>query len=241
MTSKLNYSGDCCLSGVLIAFSGLNLSLNERYRVAFENIDNIPANTNVMLNPTGYFLSSSDVSPVLSTFFVSRSSISDNSSLNTIKLSIYNSENVLVHTDYKTIVCQNLCGSGFPITPTPTRTPTQTPTPTPTPTPPIPPLSIKTAFDKLIETLPSCNKTLIRAKAYGDLNKTYAYTFGTDMTDVNLEISNPSGYITILQNPTYVYTNITLPQSCKDYVVEFGLSDGNNTVQSAAVFRCGNC
>lgn len=247
MVQKLSYSGPVCASGIVISFSGLNLSLDETYRISFNNLSTIPETTSVTLNPTGFMLSPSETSPVLSTIFKSQSNYSSNASLNLIGLSVYNSSNELIHRDYKSISCDSLCGTGVPVSPTPTVTPTITPTITPTPTQTPPPpspqptLNIKTAFDKLINVLPTCNKVLIRAKAYGDLNRTYAYTFGTDMTDVNLQISNPSGYITILQNPTYVYTNITLPESCKDYVVEFGLSDANNTVQSAAVFRCGNC
>ena len=247
MIEKISYSGTVCLSGVIVYFSGINLSLDERYSVRFNNLSTIPETTSVTLNPTGYLLTPSETSPILSTLFKSTSNYTTNASLNLIGLSIYNQSNQLVHTDYKSISCDTLCGTGVAVSPTPTTTPTLTPTltPTPTPTPPPPPppttINIKTAFDRLINTLPVCNKVLIRAKAYGDLNNTYAYTFGTDMTEVDLQISNPSGYITILENPTYVYTTITLPESCKDYVLEFGLSDTNNTVQSAAVFRCGNC
>lgn len=247
MVQKISYSGSVCSSGVLISFSGLNLSLDETYKIGFNNLSNIPETTSVTLNPTGYLLSPSETSPILSTIFRSHSNYSTNASVNLIGLSVYNSSNELIHRDYVAITCDSLCGTGVPISPTPTMTPTITPTitPTPTRTPPAPSppatLNIKTGFDQLINILPSCNNVLIRAKAYGDLNQTYAYAFGTDMTDVDLQISNPSGYITILQNPTYVYTNITLPESCKDYVLEFGLSSNIHTVQSLGIFRCGNC
>ena len=247
MVEKLNYSGSACASGILISFSGLNLSLDQTYKIKFDNINTIPITTILRLNPTGYFLTPSETSPVLQTFLSSRSNISDNSSINLVSLSIYNSNEELIYKDYKAISCENMCGSGVPIPPTPsvtpTLTPTNTPTPTPTPPPPTPPalLNIRASFDRLINKLGSCNKALIRAKAYGNLNQTYAYSFGTDMSGVDLEISNPSGFITILENPTYVYTTITLPESCKNYSLEFGLSDDTNTVQSAAIFRCGNC
>lgn len=247
MIEKISYSGTVCLSGVIVSFSGINLSLDERYSVRFNRLSTIPETTSVTINPTGYLLTPSETSPILSTLFTSASNYTSNASINIISLSIYNQSNQLVHTDYKSIACDTLCGTGIALsatpTPTPTMTPTLTPTPTPTPPPPPPPITIniKTDFDRLINTLPACDKVLIRAKAYGDLNNTYVYTFGTDMTGVDLQISNPSGYITILENPTYVYTTISLPESCKDYVLEFGLSDVNNTVQSAAVFRCGNC
>jgi hypothetical protein len=247
MVEKLSYSGPICYSGVVISFSGLDLSLDELYSIKFDNLSTIPSATNVTLNPTGFLLAPSEKSPVLSTIFKSASNYSNNASLNLISLSVYNESNELIHRDYKSISCESLCGTGIPLSPTPTVTPTITPTITPTPTQTPPPpspqptLNIRTAFDRLINVLPTCNKVLIRAKAYGDINQTYNYTFGTDMAGVDLQISNTAGSITILQNPTYVYTTITLPESCKDYVVEFGLSDENNTVQSAAVFRCGNC
>lgn len=247
MPEKLKYSGAACSSGILISFSGINLSLDETYKVVFDKIDSIPITTNVKLNPTGYFLKPSDTSPVFQTFLSSSSNISDNSSVNLISLSVYNNQNSLIYKDYKTLSCENMCGSGVPMQPTPsvtpTFTPTNTPTPTPTPSQPPPPplLTIRAAYDNLINKLSSCEKVLIKAKAYGTINQTYSYTFGTDMTGVDLKISNPSGYITIFENPTYVYTNITLPESCKNYSLEFGLSDGTNTVQSVANFSCGNC
>lgn len=244
MPEKLNYSGNVCGSGFVVSFSGLSLSLDQTYRVEFNSLNTIPATTVLRLNPTGYFLTPSETSPIIQTLFSSNSNISDNSSVNLIGLSIYDESNTLIHRDYKSIVCENLCGSGFPVSPTPTSTPTMTPTHTPTPTPTpqsIPTLSIRAEFDKLINRLPSCNNALVRAKAYGVVGQTYAYSFGTDMTGTNLNISEPSGYISIIANPTYVYTNITLPESCKDYALEFGLSDGTDTVQAAAIFRCGNC
>jgi hypothetical protein len=247
MVEKLNYSGLSCASGILISFSGLNLSLDETYKIKFDNVNTIPLTTVLKLNPTGYMLTPSEPSPVLQTFFSSVSNISDNSSINLVSLSVYNSNEELIYRDYKSIACENMCGSGVPISPTPsvtpTITPTNTPTPTPTPPPPTPPalLNIRAMFDRLINQLGSCDKVLIRAKAYGNINQTYTYSFGTDMSGVNLGISNPSGFITILENPTYVYTTISLPESCKNYSLEFGLSDGTNTVQSAAIFRCGNC
>lgn len=247
MAEKLNYSGNSCASGILVSFSGLDLSLDQRYRITFDSVNTIPLTTVLKLNPTGYFLTPSETSPILQTLFSSRSNISDNSSVNLISLSVYNSNEELIYRDYKAINCENMCGSGVPIPPTPsvtpTMTPTNTPTPTPTPPPPTPPalLTIRAAFDGLINRLGSCNNVLIRAKAYGNINQTYSYSFGTDMTGVDLKISNPSGVITILENPTYVYTNITLPESCKNYSLEFGLSNGVDTVQSAAIFKCGNC
>lgn len=244
MVEKIQYSGGLCSSGIVISFSGANLALEETYKVVFERINTLPSSTIVLLNPTGYTIVPSEKSPVFQTLFRSNSNISDNSSTNLISLSIYNNVNTLIYKDYKSIVCGNLCGSGFPVTPTPTITPTVTPTiaVTPTPTPSMQPvLNFRTAFDKLINNTPGCNQILVKGKAYGVINQRYAYSFGTDMTGVDLKISNPSGFITLLENPTDIYTTITLPDSCRSYSLEFGLSDGTDTVQSAAIFRCGNC
>lgn len=243
MIEKIKSSGNLCASGILVAFSGINLSLDNTYKISFNTVNTIPVSTNVILNPTGYFLKPSSTQPIIYTLFKSISNISDNSSSNLIKLNIYDSNNNLIHQDYKAISCENMCGSGVPITPTPTCTPSATPGPTPTPTPTpsnapiIPPLNIAVSFDKLVNKSRDC-KVLVRAKAYGDLNKTYSYTFETDMQGVDLRISNPSGFITITENPTYVYTYITLPEKYKNYAIEFGLSDTINTVQSAAIFVC---
>lgn len=240
MIEKLNYSGGLCSSGILVQFSGVNLALDQNYTVSFKATSSIPGTTSVVCNPTGYVLSPSNQSPILITLVKINSSISDNSSINLINLSVYDSSDTIVYNDYKSIVCANLCGSGVPITPTPTVTPTFMPTPTPTPTP-APEIPIKAIFDKMINILPVCNKALVSAKAYGILNQTYRYSFGSDMSSVDLNISNPSGYITLLQNPTTIYTTITLPEQCKNYVLEFGLFDEQYSVQSAAAFRCGNC
>jgi hypothetical protein len=252
MSQKLKYSGNLCSSGVLVSFSGLNLSLEDTYKIIFNNVGSFPSgNTNVIFNPTGYILSPSEPSPIVQTLFRANSNMSDNSSLNLIGLSIYNSQNQLIYTEYKSIACENLCGPGVPIppTPTPTNTPTMTPTitptitttPTPTPTPPPPPLAIVASWDRYINKLGNCSNVTIRAKAYGVIGQTYNYQFNTDMNGVDLNISNPSGVITIFENPTYVYTAISLPASCQNYTLEFGISDGFNTVQSVGVFRCGNC
>jgi len=245
MIEKLYYSGSGCNSGVLVFFSGANLSLDQTYRILFDNVNSIPNTSVVKLNPSGYFLTPSETSPSFVTFFTGKSNISDNSSTNLISLSIYNSSNELIYKDYKSIVCENLCGDGIPLSPTPSPTPTITPTitltPTMTPPAPSPLFNLRASFDRLVNKLSGCNQVLIRGKAYGNINQTYAYSFGTDMVGTDLQISNPSGFITILENPTYVYTTITLPESCKNYTVEFGLSDGTNTVQSAAAFSCGNC
>lgn len=238
MIEKLNYSGGSCFSGILVKFSGVNLALDQTYTVGFTATNSIPGTTSVKCNPTGYLLSPSEGSPVLITLVNINSSMSDNSSINLINLSVYDNSNTIVYNDYKTIVCENLCGNGVPITPTPSITPTITPTPSPTPGPEVP---IKAVFDKVINILPVCNKALVSAKAYGILNQTYRYSFGSDMNAVDLQISNPSGHITLLQNPTTIYTTITLPEECKNYVLEFGLFDDQYSVQSAAAFRCGNC
>lgn len=241
---KLTFSGGCCSSGILVSFSGMNLTLDQQYRIVFDNITTTPGSTSIVLNPTGYYLSLSDTSPVLSTFFSSKSNFSDNSSLSLIRLSVYDSAESLVYTDYKSIACENLCGSGIPLSPTPTMTPTITPTITQTPTPsPSPPYSIpiKASFDNLINSVGSCKNALIKAKAYGIINQQYRYSFNTDMSGVDLKISNPSGYIILTENPQYIYTTISLPESCRDYNLEFGLSDGTNHVQAAASFRCGVC
>jgi len=253
MSEKLLYSGNACSSGMLISFSGLNLSLDDTYRIVFNNITSFPlGNTSVIFNPTGYTISPSETSPVVQTLFRATSNISDNSSLNLIQLSIYNSQNQLIHTDYKSISCENLCGSGVPVPPTPTPTntptmtptitPTRTPTPTPTVSSPPQPLAIVAAWDRYMNKIPDCSNITIRAKAFGVIGQTYNYQFSTDMVGVDLNISNPSGIITIFENPTYVYTSISLPNSCQNYTLEFGLKDSaNNQVQSVGVFRCGNC
>jgi len=251
MAEKLIYSPNICGSGILISYTGLNLSLDETYRITFTSLGSIPTQTNVTIDPTGYLLRSQKPSPELKTFVKINSNMSDNSSNNIIALSIYDSNDTLIYTDYKNLVCGTLCGSGYPIpaspTPTPsvTITPTLTPTPTITPTvtasPPAPPLAFSASFDRYINTLGDCNKVTIRGKAQGVIGETYRYKFNTDMNGLDLKLSNPSGVITILDNPTYVYTEITLPNSCQNYILEFGLSDANQTVQSMAVFRCGNC
>lgn len=248
MSEKLQYSANLCSSGVLISFSGLNLSLDETYKIVFNSIEAFPSGTTAIgFNPTGYFLSPSETSPVVRTLFTSKSNMSDNSSLNLIGLSIYNSQDEIIHKDYKSISCGDLCGGGILIPPSPTPSPTVTvtptnqPTPTPTPTPPPPPLAIRTSWDRYINRLANCSQVTVRAKAFGVIGQTYNYQFNTDMNNVDLNISNPSGVITIFENPTYVYTTISLPSSCDNYTLEFGISDGINTVQSVGIFRCGNC
>ena len=247
MVEKLKYSGPLCSSGIIVSFSGVSLQLDTRYKVQFESINTIPYDANAMLNPTGYFLTPSEKSPIISTIFSAKSNISDNSSINLIALKLYDQKQNLIHTDYKSITCENLCGSGVVIPPTPSVTPTLTPTLTPQPTPaasppPLPSLlNMRANFDRTINNSLTCNNILVKAKAYGSVGQSYFYTFGTDMGGVDLQISNPSGYIVLSENPTYIYTTITLPESCKNYILEFGLSDGTNAVQSAASFNCGNC
>jgi hypothetical protein len=252
MSQKFKYSGDLCSRGVLVSFSGLNLSLGNEYTAVFDNISSFPTgNTRVSFDPKRHTLTAQAASPTLDTFFRANSDISDNSSLNLIRLSVYDSQNQLIHTEYRSIQCENLCGPGVPIlpSPTPTITPTITPTvtptvtftPTPSQTPPPPPLSMVVSWEKYINPLGDCSNVTIRATASGTIGKTYNYQFNTDMKGVDLNISNRSGIITIFKNPTYVYTAISLPRSCQNYTLEFGLSDGFNIVQAVGVFRCGNC
>lgn len=252
MAEKLQYSGAACSQGFTISFSGLNLSLNDTYRIEFNNITSFPlVGTSVSFSPNSYILSPSETSPVVRTFYKAISNRSDNSSLNLVELSVYNTANELIHKDYKSIFCDSLCGSGVAIPPTPTPsitptatvtvTPTITVTSSPTPSRPPQPLSMQAQWDRYINKLGNCSNVTIRAKAIGVIGQTYNYEFSTDMNGVDLNISKPSGVITILQNPTYVYTAISLPTSCSNYPLEFGLSDGNNTVQAVAMFRCGNC
>jgi hypothetical protein len=256
MAEKIKYSSSLCSSGLIVSFSGANLLLEEKYKVVFDTISSIPNTTKISLKPTGYYLVPSQSSPIFYTVFSANSNIADNSSTNIIGLSIYNSLDNLIYQERKSIVCGNLCGpNAVPLTPTPTPTPTVTPTnvgllftqtptltPTNTPTPsPQPVMNVSVNFDRLINLNSACNNILVRGTAYGPINKRYAYSFGTDMSGVDLKISNPSGFVTLLSNPTYIYTAITMPESCQDYSLEFGLSDGAITVQSAAIFRCGNC
>lgn len=247
MPSTISYSGIACASGIVVPFSGINLSLNQPYSVQFSCISRMPEST-FALRPTGFSFVPSEKNTTLSTIFSAINAFTQfNSSSNIIKLSIFNSNNTEIYRDYAAVYCGNL--SSDPVrpdptpspTPTITITPTKTPTPTPTPTPSqTPPIGFSASFANLITTYPKCGQVVVTGIANGTLNSNYTYSFSTDMSD-ELAIGNQTGIITITQNPTYVYTTIVLKETCKNYSLKFGLSNSNVTTQSIGFFRCGSC
>jgi hypothetical protein len=256
MPSTVSYPGPACASGVLVPFSGINLDLNKSYTIQFSCISSMPASTSV-LSPTGFVFTPSEKVSTFSTLFSARNSFTlFNSSSNIVKLSIYY-QGTEIYRDYGAVYCGNLSNDPIQIMPTPTPTPTITvsptvtptstitPTPTntktPTPTPSqTPPIGFSASFSQLINTYATCGEVVVTGIAYGTLNKNYLYSFTTDISD-ELGIGNQTGIITINSNPTYVYTTVILQNTCKNYSLKFGLSDGNVTTQSIGFFRCGSC
>lgn len=249
MSTIVKYNGPACASGVAIPFSGISLPLHQNYRVEFSCISRMPEST-YTIDPTGFYLFPSEKNMTFTTIF---SAINQytlyNSSSNIIKLSIYNESNMEIYRDYAAVSCGNLSSDPAQPNPTPTMTSSLTPTPTitpsltVTPTPSItPPINFSASFDQLTQELPSCGQIIVRGLARGVLNKTYSYSFTTDMTTNNdMIIGNQTGTVTITSNPTYVYTSISMYRPCDHYSLKFGLSDGSITVQSVGFFRCGEC
>lgn len=256
MPSTISYSGVACASGVVVPFTGVNLALNRSYSVQFSCISRMPE-SNFSLHPTGFNFVPSEKNFTLSTLFSAVNPFTlFNSSSNIIKLSIYNNSTE-IYRDYAAVYCGNLSSDPVQLNPTPTPTPTITisptftPTPTttltptttktPTPTPSrTPPLGFSASFPELINTYDKCGQVVVTGIAYGVINKNYHYAFTTDIAS-ELGIGNQTGIITITSNPTYVYTTVLLQNTCENYSLKFGLSDGNVTTQSIGFFRCGSC
>ncbi len=206
----------------------------------------MPASTSV-LSPTGFVFTPSEKVSSFSTLFSARNSFTLlNSSSNIVKMSIYD-QGTEIYRDYSAVYCGNLSNDPIQIVPTPTPTPTISPTPTYTPTPTVtptpsrtPPIGFSASFSQLVNTYATCGEVVVTGIAYGTLNKNYLYSFTTDISD-ELGIGNQTGIITITNNPTYVYTTVILQNTCKNYSLKFGLSDGNVTTQSIGFFRCGSC
>lgn len=270
MPNKIYYAGNLCSGGVVVPFSGINLSLNQTYRISFSCISTISPNSQVTLNPTGYMLTPSERELKLQTNLLVKNGYNlDNSSANIVQLSIFNSTNTEIYRDYVAVSCGDLCGANG--VPAATATPTMTPTPSITPPPPSPtitptptcttsftptitPTPTKTsslpfsvAFDNInagsfaVTTLNSCNKAFVSAKIYGLLNQYYQYNFSSDMTGADFGFSNPSGTIILRENPTTVQTIVSLPQPCTNYSLKFGATNLGHTVQTIGFFNCGNC
>ena len=45
MPNKLRYSGKICESGILVSFSGINLSLDDTYKIQFDTVNTVPDST----------------------------------------------------------------------------------------------------------------------------------------------------------------------------------------------------
>ena len=248
MPSKVSYSGIACAGGVVVPFSGINLSTNQAYNVAFSCISQMPSGSFSII-PTGFRFAPSQESSTLTALFRTQNGFTlQNSSSNIIRLSIFNDGGTEVYRDYTAVNCGNLSSDPIQANPTPTpsptntTTPTNTPTPTPTPTPSnTPPIKFRPLFENYLTTLPDCGKAVIRAAASGVIGQNYTYSFSSDMEGVDLSISNQSGTVTISENPTYVYTSVFLLRPCDKYSIKFGLSDGQYTLQSLGFLKCGNC
>jgi len=262
MPNKIYYAGNLCSGGVVVPFSGINLSLNQTYRINFSCISTISPNSQVTLNPTGYMLTPSERELKLQTNLLVKNGYNiDNSSSNIVQLSIFNSNNTEIYRDYVAVTCGDLCGAnGIPAsTATPTITPSQTSTPplvTPSVTPTITPtitltptptrtraLTFKVEFDskEFITNLPACNQAIVKANIYGLVNEYYQYRFSTDMVGTDLGLSNPSGTVLLTSNPTTVVTTVSMPRPCTNYSLKFGVTNTGHTVETIGFFNCGNC
>jgi hypothetical protein len=246
MPSTVSYSGPACASGVLVSFSGVNLELNKSYTVGFSCISSMPVSTS-FLSPSGFLFTPSEQISSFSTLFSAKNAFTlFNSSSNIIKLSIYDQETE-IYRDYSAVYCGNLSNDPIQIVPTPTPTPTITLTPTITPTPAVtptpsttPPINFSASFPQFLTTYEQCDQIVVTGVARGIMNKTYAYSFSTDTND-ELSFENQTGNITIVSDPTYVYTTVNLRRQCDNYSIKFGLSDNDITVQSISFLKCGSC
>jgi hypothetical protein len=206
----------------------------------------MPASTSV-LSPTGFVFTPSEKVSSFSTLFSARNSFTLlNSSSNIVKLSIYD-QGTEIYRDYSAVYCGNLSNDPIQIVPTPTPTPTITLTPTITPTPTVtptpsttPPINFSASFPQFLTTYEQCDQIVVTGLARGIMNRNYAYSFSTDTND-ELSFENQTGNITIVSDPTYVYTTVNLRQQCNNYSIKFGLSDNGVTVQSISFLKCGSC
>lgn len=139
MIQKQQISQDLCSSGVALTFSGIPVAPNKNYLFTFWKDSCVPIFSDIIVNPTGYYLrpSSSGINGV--TYVQANTAYTLDGSLSAvIGMSVTDSlSNQEVYRDYIHLSCGNLCSeSGQPRqTAVPTRTPTPTPTKTSTPTP----------------------------------------------------------------------------------------------------------
>jgi hypothetical protein len=268
MPNTVSYDGFSCASGIPIYFDGISLPIKNTYRIEFSCTSRIP-DSSFSFNPSGFYYTPSNKNfQLATTFFAANKYTLYNSSSNIIKLSIYNNNNVEIYRDYTAVKCGNLSDDPIQPTATPTQSPTATPTATAsptvtptatpaatvtrtnsvTPTPSVtqtpsmtPPLGFSASFDTLLQDVGACGQVLVRGIANGRIGQTYNYRFSTDMLGVDMNIGNPTGVITIANNPTYIDTTLFMGVKCRNYSLKFGLSNGSARVESVAFFRCGQC
>jgi hypothetical protein len=259
MSIRLNQTGKECKDGILLSFSGINLSYDDNYLIKFDCVSTIPQSANVRVDPTGYYLKPSEKDLILQTYFSSHTPYNlDCSTTNIIKLSIINSSNVEVHRDYISLICGSLCQESGIIqnSATPTTTPTLTPTPTVTPnitpspsvTPTLTPsvtssqlINFRVSFDNEVNNLTDCDQNIIRIGIWGVPGQRYSYSFGSDMREAGFDLAITSGNLTLQTSPTYLFNSLTMNKPCEYYSITATLTDGRNTVQDIGVFRCGQC
>jgi len=257
MSIRLNQTGQQCKDGVLLSFSGINLSYDDNYLIRFDCVSKVPSSADVRVDPTGYYFKPSEKNLTLQTYFSSNTPYNlDGSTTNVIKLSILNSSNIEVYRDYISLICGSLCeqsgiiqNSATPtVTPTNTATPTATPnvTASPTITPTLTPsvtssqlINFRISFDNKINNLTDCNTNTIRIGIWGVPGQRYSYSFGSNMREQGFDLAITSGNLTLQTSPTYLFNAITLNKDCEYNSVVATLTDGRNTVQDIGVFRCG--
>lgn len=259
MAISKTYSGNVCASGVLVSFSGIDLSIGKNYTVAFSAASRLPEGTFEIV-PTGFTIKpATNISTFSTIFSASNPFTVYNSSSNIIKLSVFDDTNTEIHRDYAAIYCGNLSQDPVKpfstttptptstvtatITPTRTVTPTVTPTITSTVTPSLtPPIGFAASFPQFLTKIDNCGEVTIYARATGKMGQSYTYRFSTDMNQ-GLEFSNATGVITISNSSLShdIYTTMTMTNPCDNYSVKFGISNGQKTVESIGFFVCGNC
>ena len=127
-----------CASGLALAFSGVPVSPNKNYLFSFWKDSCIPIFSDVLVDPTGYYLRPSSTGINGVTYVKADTAYTFDGSLSAvIGMSVTDiMSNQEVYRDYIHLSCGDLCSeSGQPrLTAVPTRTPTPTTTRTPTPT-----------------------------------------------------------------------------------------------------------